>query len=224
MEAKAHSGPTTPKRPDHAGDKVPPRIASGLGGELRVDPVPAEVLDQRVLDLVEEIRIMTGYPEHAPIHPFFRIIGRSPDFMLGFTGLGMNTLPTSQFGVRDRELIILRTGWLCDAPYQWGEHVASGRRAGLSDEEIERIKAGPSAQGWPERDRALLMGVDELHFDKTISDETWDLMSRHFEDRHFIELPIIVGHYHMTALLQNSLRCPPNRNAEGILLKGEEWA
>lgn len=223
MEAKVKSGEAVPERPDDAGENIPPRIANGPGGEQRIDPVEIDVLDPRVLDKVEEIRLMTGFPEHIPIHPFFRTVGRSPEFMLGFTSLGMNTLPTSQFDARDRELIILRTGWLCDAPYQWGEHVVSGRRAGLSDEEIGRIKAGPSAQGWSERDRVLLMGVDELHYDKTISNETWDLMSRHFEDRHFIELPIIVGHYHMTALLQNSLRCPPNRNAEGILLKGEEW-
>jgi len=202
---------------------TPPRIASGLGGEQRVEPLPEVELDQRVRDLVDVVRAITGHPDEEEVHPFFRTIGRSPDFMLAFTRLGMEALPTSQFGKRDRELIILRNGWLCDAPYQWGEHLATGKRAGLSDEEIELIKEGPSAAGLSERDRSLLQAVDELHFDKTISDQTWEAMARHFEDRHFIELPIIVGHYQMTAMLQNSLRCAPNRDREGVLVEGEEW-
>src|SRR5437660_11461704 len=37
---------------------------------------------------------------------------------------------------RLRELAILRTGWLCRAEYEWGQHAVLARRAGISDEEI----------------------------------------------------------------------------------------
>jgi hypothetical protein len=55
---------------------------------------------------------------------------------------------TSTLPPRERELLILRTGWLCCAEYEWGQHVVIGKKAGLTDEEITRIKEGPDAKGW----------------------------------------------------------------------------
>src|SRR5262245_8389695 len=38
---------------------------------------------------------------------------------------------TSTLPPRDRELLILRTAWLCRAAYEWGQHVVFGRDCGL---------------------------------------------------------------------------------------------
>ena len=46
---------------------------------------------------------------------------------------------TSTLVTRERELLILRIGWLCQAEYEWGQHVVFGKGAGLTDEEIARI-------------------------------------------------------------------------------------
>ena len=45
--------------------------------------------------------------------------------------LGKSTLPE-----KERELVILRIGYLCQAGYEWGQHVEIARRAGMTDEEI----------------------------------------------------------------------------------------
>ena len=37
---------------------------------------------------------------------------------------------TSTLVPRERELLILRIGWLCQAEYEWGQHVIFGREAG----------------------------------------------------------------------------------------------
>jgi alkylhydroperoxidase family enzyme len=39
--------------------------------------------------------------------------------------LGKSSLPP-----RDREILILRIGWLCRAEYEWGQHVLIGLEAG----------------------------------------------------------------------------------------------
>ena len=49
---------------------------------------------------------------------------------------------------RDRELLILRAGWNNQAPYEWGQHVAIALRSDISQEEIDRVPAGPDAPGW----------------------------------------------------------------------------
>jgi len=66
---------------------------------------------------------------------------------------------------RLRELAILRTGWLCHAEYEWGQHAVLARRVGISDQEIARVKSGPDAEGWTELEAAVLRAVDELHSD-----------------------------------------------------------
>ena len=79
------------------------------------------------------------------------------------------------------------------------------RRAGLTDEEIERVKAGPDAPGWPAEDALLLRAADELHRDACLSDATWEALSRRYDERQMIEVPMLVGHYHMVAFALNSL-------------------
>ena len=48
---------------------------------------------------------------------------------------------------RDRELLILRTGYLCRSDYEWAAHAALGLRIGLTNEELTRITRGPDAAG-----------------------------------------------------------------------------
>ena len=46
--------------------------------------------------------------------------------------LNKNSLP-----LRDRELVILRVGWLCQSGYEWAQHVVIGKQSGITDQEID---------------------------------------------------------------------------------------
>jgi 4-carboxymuconolactone decarboxylase len=104
----------------------------------------------------------------------------------------------------ERELLILRAGYNCGSDYEWGQHVRLAERLGLPREEIDRVAAGPSAQGWSPADAALLRAADELHDSARISDETWALLAETHEERALIEIPMVVGHYTMLAYALNS--------------------
>jgi 4-carboxymuconolactone decarboxylase len=106
---------------------------------------------------------------------------------------------------RDRELLILRSGWRCGAEYEWAQHVPIGKAAGLSDDEVERVKAGPDADGWDPFDAVLLRAVDELHDGSCITDGTWAALAERYDERQLIEVPMVVGHYHLVAFTLNSL-------------------
>ena len=56
---------------------------------------------------------------------------------------------------RDRELLILRIGYLCQSGYEWGQHVQISRRIGMSDDEIRSAKVGPSMDGMSDKDIAF---------------------------------------------------------------------
>ena len=113
-------------------------------------------------------------------------------------------LLSGKLPARDRELLILRTAVNCEAHYEWAQHVRIGRAAGLTAAEIDRIKE-PEA-GWAGIDALLLRAADELHETSTISDPTWEGLSAAYDERQLIEVPMVVGHYHLVAFTLNSLR------------------
>jgi alkylhydroperoxidase family enzyme len=109
---------------------------------------------------------------------------------------------------RDQELAILRTAWLCQIPFVWGEHVPTGKAAGLTCAEIERITRGSAADGWSAHDQAVLRAAEELRADAMISDATWETLARTLSPAQLVELPALIGQYQCLGYLQNSLRIP----------------
>jgi alkylhydroperoxidase family enzyme len=114
---------------------------------------------------------------------------------------GCGTIPP-----RERELVVLRTTWLCRAPYAWGQHVENARHFGIATKEVERVTHGSSADGWSEHEAALLRAVEELLGDQSICDQIWDKLAQTWSDQQLIELPVLVGLYFTFAMQHNSIR------------------
>ena len=110
----------------------------------------------------------------------------------------------STLALREREILILRIGWLCQAGYEWGQHVIIGKKCGLSHDEIQAIKEGPGAENWSRHDAFLLRAVDELHGDAFISDETWAGVKETYTDQQIMDLVFTVGQYNMVSMALNS--------------------
>lgn len=133
--------------------------------------------------------------------------------MLNNTALTAKLMPWSGYFLRegkltprDRELLILRNAWLCQAPYEWGEHVAIAKQVGVTGAEIEAIIAGSSAPNWNAHDRAVIKAVEELNDRSMISDATWAELAKSMSKEQLLEVPALVGSYKTVAYLQNSLR------------------
>ncbi|RZI72060.1 MAG: carboxymuconolactone decarboxylase family protein [Pseudomonas sp.] len=124
--------------------------------------------------------------------------------------------PASQLPLRDRKLAILRTGWLCGAPYEFGEHVAQAKRMGITTEEIEAIVVGSGSPIWDDHECAILKAVEELHENAMVDDETWAKLAEKFDDAQMFELLILIGQFTATAYFQNSLRLRLEANNEGL--------
>jgi alkylhydroperoxidase family enzyme len=105
---------------------------------------------------------------------------------------------------RDRELLILRTAWNCGAEYEFGQHVLIAMGAGLTREEVDRVPLGPDDNGWSAEDALLLKAADELHAASKLTDETWAALQARYDERQIMEVPFLVGHYHMVGFVLNS--------------------
>ncbi|HEX5097096.1 MAG TPA: carboxymuconolactone decarboxylase family protein, partial [Acidimicrobiia bacterium] len=53
----------------------------------------------------------------------FGTLAYHPKLMKRWLVFGNHVLAKSTLPARDREILILRTGWKCRSPYEWGQHV-----------------------------------------------------------------------------------------------------
>ena len=113
-------------------------------------------------------------------------------------------------------MLILRTGWNCQAPYEWGQHVLIGRAAGLSDDTFALLCSdvpSPDTDPW---DALLITAADELHRDAGLSDATWSQLASRYDDRQLIEVPMVVGAYHQVSFVLNALGVPLDEGIQGF--------
>lgn len=135
----------------------------------------------------------------------FATLIRHPDLYRRWMPFANHVIFKSTLSPREREMAILRVGWLCRSGYEFHQHTRIGKAAGISDAEIERLKSGPDAPGWSEAESALLRAVDELHTDQFIGDETWQRLGKHYDPRQLIDLVFAVGQYTLVSMALNSL-------------------
>ncbi len=157
-------------------------------------------------DLDENTRALLGFSSSSKRRPdnVFTTFARHPDLFKNFIVFGSYILTGSTLPARDREIAILRIGWLCRSAYEWGQHDRIARRCGLSEEEIKRIIIGAEADGWSALESALIRAVDELHQDAFISDPTWALLSGHYDTKQLMDLVFTVGQYNMVSMALNT--------------------
>jgi len=106
---------------------------------------------------------------------------------------------------REREILMLRIGWLCRAEFEFGWHTLYGKSAGLTDDEIKRITEGPKAVGWDPFDATLLLAVDELYYDAFITDTTWSALAKRYDQQQLMDVVVTIGQYNLLSMFLNSL-------------------
>lgn len=187
------------------GFDIDAREAHVVGEKPRIDPVAQEDIDPASRQLVDEIRASAGAPPVEEVPEYMRTVLKHPEIFRCQMEMG-TVLFQGRIPAKERELAILRIGWLCRAPYEWGQHVNIAYRIGLDRDLIERARIGSSAPGWTAHQAAILRGVEELLEDKALSNETWDVLARSWDEAQLIEFPMMVGQYVATAFVQNTLR------------------
>lgn len=136
----------------------------------------------------------------------FSTLGRTRGLFRGWLHYSARLMPFGKLSRADAETVILRVAHLRGCDYELDHHRRLGRRAGLSEADIDRIFAGPEAPGWGDGHRALLLAVDELVRSKDLSDTTWAQLAAFRSDRELIEIVLLIGQYDSLATTLGALR------------------
>jgi len=124
--------------------------------------------------------------------------------------------PTSTLPARDRELLILRTAWLCKAEYEWAQHRLIALKAGMTEEEIDRCRDGAEGPGWTPIEASLLRAADDLHAKQRISDANWAALAQVYDEQQMMDIVFAVGQYTLVAMAMNSFGVPLDDGLQGF--------
>jgi alkylhydroperoxidase family enzyme len=181
-----------------------------MANDPLIPPLPSDEWDEEL----QPMRGATG-TTGEPLN-IFATLAHHPKLLKRWLVFGNHVLAKSTLPARDRELLILRTGWRCRAPYEWGQHVVIARTAGLSDEEISRVAAGPDAQEWDPFEAHLLRAVDELHDDACVTEPTYTAIAARYDEQQMLDLVFTVGQYHLVSMALNTFRVERDDGVTGM--------
>ncbi len=163
-----------------------------------------------------QLEVLGRQKMRGNVQNVFRTLAHHEQLAKRWLVFANHILSKSTLSAREREIAILRAGWLAGSEYEWAQHVVIGRDAGLSDEEIEAIKEGATASVWNEHDHFIVKAADELHNDSFITDETWAGLSKTYNTQQLLDLIFTCGQYRMLAGALKSLGVPLDPDLKGF--------
>lgn len=166
----------------------------------RIEPVADDKLTPDQAELLAPV-IKNG----GPVLNVFRTMIAAPKAAKGFFAWANYVLSRrNDLPAREREIIILRIGFLCKSGYEWTQHTRIALNSGLSEDEIARIKIGAGAPGWSAAEALLLKASDELHHDQFISEATWSALRNNFTEKQCMDVVFTAGQYTQVSMFLNT--------------------
>jgi 4-carboxymuconolactone decarboxylase len=110
-------------------------------------------------------------------------------------------LRQSVVGPRYFELSALTAAREYDQDYEWTGHEGAGRRAGLTDAEIDAVKFNRPVTGLPEKDGTVITLGRALMRDHKVSPELWARTVALFGERGAVEIVVTMGDYVLAGFL-----------------------
>lgn len=154
-------------------------------------------------DPVAEPGTSTGTPGN-----WWTVTAACPDMfdhiVAGFT---FYRSPERRLDPKLRELAQTRAGYTQGSQFVYSQHMKACREIGLSDEEVEGVRAWSVADCYDSAQRAVLAYTDALVLeDGRVPDEVFDALRQHLDDVEILELTYVTCTYAMHATMSRALR------------------
>lgn len=165
----------------------------------RIAPLKDSEFTPEQLERLEKSRQKDG-----SLLNIFRTLVRVPDAFRAFSWWGGYIMSRNSLSPRDREIAILRVGWLCRSGYEWAQHHRIALMSGLNAAEIERIKHGAGADGWTPAEKTLIAACDDLNRDYFVTNPVWSDLVKHYSERQCMDLVFTVAQYTQVSMILNT--------------------
>ena len=141
----------------------------------------------------------------APINVSRMMANASPGVVEGFIAMGSSFYQGTDLPADLREIGILRAGYVANADYETWQHESIARSVGMTDAQIDAIKAGKAPAGvMNPAQEAVLAFTDELVIKGTPSDSALAEVRKHLPDNQMLDLVLVTGYYMMVSRFLNT--------------------
>jgi AhpD family alkylhydroperoxidase len=137
----------------------------------------------------------------------YRVLANAEKVFTGWMLAGRAALTSPVLPLRLRELVVLRTAYLMDCPYELGQHTDIAKTAGVRGEEIRAITSEKDWQAgyFTGVELAAVRLVTELLTTRGVSAATFDHVHGALGSEATVELLMVVSRYAGLALMLNAL-------------------
>jgi AhpD family alkylhydroperoxidase len=163
-------------------------------------------------EMTEQARELTSARGNLNV---YRALANADKVFTGWMLVGHAALTSPVLPVRLRELVVLRTAYLMDCPYELGQHRDVARTAGVSADEIRAVI---SESNWQDADfepaeLALLHLTTELLSTRNVSAEVFDQVHAALGSEATMEVLMVISRYAGLALMLNALEVDLDESA-----------
>ncbi len=156
-----------------------------------------------------------GIPVFLAKLNIFRVLLRRPRFAKGFSDAFGALLAAEALDARLRELAIMRIAWQTGSNYEWTQHWAIARQAGISEEELVGVQGGSGTGLFGELERAVFDAVDAVVTGRAVPGNVLSTLKRHLSEDAVLELVAAIGSWTMVSTLLRSLEIPLENGLTG---------
>ena len=165
-------------------------------------------------DPVAEPGTVTGTPGN-----WWTVFALAPDVLAhAQAGFALFSAKSRLLTPYQRELALVRTGFLGESQFVFSQHCKAARHAGVPDEKVREIPAWALSDVFDAADRAILAYTDEVVLGRgRVQDATFAALRAVLADEAIMELTYAVATYGMHATISRALRLEYDDVAERIV-------
>ena len=145
---------------------------------------------------------------HRPVH-FFRLMANRPEVLKTFVPFYGSVVGPGSVAQRTKELVYLTVSYTNKCAYCSAAHTASGRKAGVTEEEMRALQAGEDG-GFSAPERAAIAYARELARTADAA-QTRDALNQHYNDEQIVEITLVAAIANFTNRLNNGLDLLPEQ-------------
>jgi uncharacterized peroxidase-related enzyme len=177
------------------------------GGSVRIEPIQPEQAVPEVQRIYRSLEERLG-----GVSNFYKVLAHKPALLRAFTQLYGAIWDDGALDPRLKELAYLRASIVNGCDYWTRSHTASGKRRGLTDEQIGALKepGGRRRAGVFSADELAILRFTDLltSYPGNVDDEDLDVMGRYLSAEQLIELVATIATANWTNRINDGLRTP----------------
>ena len=134
----------------------------------------------------------------------YRALGNHPELVAAWAEFSKTLRHDTRTPRALRELVILRGAQVMRSEYEWAQHLAMARKAGVSEAKIKNLASWRTSSEFSEQEKAAL-ALAEAVTEGRVSDEVYARAKKHFDDHDYVELALLAAFYAMVGRMIDAM-------------------